>query len=349
MILGPAGFEPRYLYPHLSDDRVITPSEINRRYSLEQPYFVDLQKRVRETLGSFCDAHEFALVSRVKSLASVSEKIETGRFASWSEMDDLVAFTIVIPTLLEEELAINFLDDKFHRIDLRRRESSQKSPDVFRFDSTRFIGKLRSAPASERLADGIRFEVQVRTAFDHAWVVTTHALTYKSAVIDWKHQRLAAELKATAEKMDMLILAFKEASVKMQESPWPQIAAKKNIYRFFSTAAEKNQIPIDLLPKDWSRFTDNVYELGRKFDKRLKPEEIASTLIDAVSVEMTRLGPEKMPLSLSLWQLTLASLAKYRARKLSFPSDYWPLVTTELESLYPQLKDLHPRFEFSAD
>ena len=69
----------------------------------------------------------------------------------------------------------------------------------------------------------ISFEVQIRTAFDPAWVVTTHALSYKSSVVDWKQQRLAAELKATAEKMDLLILAFQEASLKIEESRWPAI------------------------------------------------------------------------------------------------------------------------------
>jgi hypothetical protein len=75
-------------------------------------------------------------------------------------------------------------------------------------------------------------------AIDHAWIVTTDALSYKAPLIDWKQQRLAAELKATTEKMDLLIAAFHETSVRVQESPWPEIDAKKAIHNFFLAAAD---------------------------------------------------------------------------------------------------------------
>lgn len=124
----------------------------------------------------------------------------------------------------------------------------------------------------------ISFEVQIRTAFDPAWVVTTHALSYKSSVVDWKQQRLAAELKATAEKMDLLILAFQEASLKIEESRWPAIQAKKDIHSYFASAVETQKFPKELAPKDWSRFAENVYELGRHFIGTRKPEHVAGNL-----------------------------------------------------------------------
>src|SRR5438034_374725 len=116
---------------------MITPSEVNTKYDLVKPYLLPLQQRVRQTLSVFCEEKSFALVSRVKSLESLSEKIESGRYASWSEIDDLVAFAIVIPTLLEQETAIQFLEETFQQVALKRRGSTLKPPDVFRFDSTR--------------------------------------------------------------------------------------------------------------------------------------------------------------------------------------------------------------------
>lgn len=315
-----------------------------------KPYFGPLQKYVRETLSSYCEQRSFALVYRLKSLESLSEKIESGRFANWSEIDDLVAFAIVIPTLIEETSVVDFLKEKFRCVSLKLRGTTQKAPDVFRFDSTRFVGKVQAPPdaAGMRPIDKINFEVQIRSAFDHAWIVTTHALAFKSPVVDWKQQRLAAELKATAEKMDLLILAFQEASRRVQESPWPIIQAKKDIYRFFVSAAEEKRFPKELVPKDWSRFTDNVYELGRRCGERPKPAQIARTITDAVSAELSALGPEKVPLSLSLWQITLASLSKTGA--LNGPlAEYWPLITSELETLYPPLKTLQPRFDLTAE
>lgn len=326
---------------------MITPAEVNGKYTSVEPYLTPLQLTVRETLSVFCQKKQFAMVSRVKTLESLCEKIESGRYSSWTGIEDLVAFAVVIPTLSEEEEVIRFLGDVFRTVALKRRGSTRKAPDVFRFDSTRFVGKLRVPPGepAARAIDQISFEVQVRTAFDHAWVVTTHALAYKTAVIDWKQQRLAAELKATAEKMDLLILAFQDASTRIQESPWPTISAKKEIHAFFAGAATEKRFPQELVPKDWSRFTDNVYDLGSRCGHRLKPDQISELIVKAVTAELAALGREKVPLSLSLWQLTLASLVKAGALHSPVP-DYWPLITPQLEELYPSVRHLSPRFDF---
>jgi hypothetical protein len=328
---------------------VITPAGVNARYAAVEPYLGRLQQYVWGTLSAYCDGRGFALVSRVKTLESLSEKIESGRFSSWAKIDDLVAFAVVVPTLAEEEPVLEFLGEKFRTVDVKRRGAAQKAPDVFRFDSTRFTGRLRPLPegGGERLIDQVAFEVQVRTAFDHAWIVTTHALTYKSAVIDWKQQRLAAELKATCEKLDLLIVAFSEAAVKIPESPWPVIEAKKRLHRFYAEAAGAGLIPEELLPKDWSRFTDNVFDLGTRCGQRLTPEEVADAIIGAVSAELAALGFEKIPRSLSLWQITLASLAQAGILKAPLRK-HWPLITPELEGLYPALKDFNPRFELGS-
>jgi ppGpp synthetase/RelA/SpoT-type nucleotidyltranferase len=325
---------------------MVIPAEILSRYALIQPYLEPLLKIVHETLSAYCERQGFALVHRLKTMESLCEKIESGRYPNWEEIDDLVAFAIVIPTLLEEDGAISFLQEKFRPIRLRKRGSTMKSPEVFRFDSTRFVGRLRRPPGEliDRPVDIISFEIQVRSAFDHAWIVTTHALTYKAHQIDWKQQRLAAELKATTEKMDMLILAFEEASTKVAESPWPKIQAKKDIHAFFLHAAAKKRFPGELVPKDWSRFTDNIYELAEKCSARRKPHEIAGALIRAIDAELSALGPDKVPLSLSLWQITLASLSK--ANTIRVPTeDYWPLITPHLEQLYPLLREFKPRFD----
>ncbi len=329
---------------------MITPAEINSKYSLVKPYLDSLQHNLRETLSPYCEQRSFALIYRTKTLQSLCEKIESGRYASWGEIDDLIAFAIIIPTLAEEDSVVEFLQEKLRCVDLKLRGATQKAPDVFRFDSTRFVGRLLPPPGAttERPIDRISFEVQIRSAFDHAWIVTTHALAYKSPVIDWKQQRLAAELKATAEKMDLLILAFQDASTRVKESPWPAIQAKKDISKYFLSTVDQEPFPRELIPKDWSRFVDNVYDLGRRCGSRPTPEQIATTIIDSVKTELSVLGPEKIPLSLSLWQITFASVFKSGALKPPF-GKYWPLITPQMETLYPTLKDIHSRFDFGAE
>lgn len=326
---------------------MITPAEINSRYSLAEPYLQVLREQVRATLFAYCDKNEFALVSRIKSVDSLSEKIESGRFSSWSQIDDLVAFCVVVPTLAEEGSVIEFLSRTFNQARLTRRGQTKKSPQVFRFDSTRFVGTLATPPSTElREIDAIKFEVQVRTAFDHAWVVTTHALSYKAGVVDWKQQRLAAELKATTEKMDLLIEAFREASVKVQDSPWPEIDAKRKIYDFFLLATDTKRIPGEMAPRDWSRFVDNVYELGQRcYGRATEPTDIAGRVIDAVDAELKATGAG-VPLSLSLWQVTFGSVLKKIDIPLNF-HNYWPLITADLETFYPGVKAVQTRFEMA--
>ena len=64
------------------------------------------------------------------------------------------------------------------------RNSTKKSPDVFRFDSTRIICKSQNHQGSDEAIFKIPFEIQSLTSFEHAWQVTTHSLTYKSNEID---------------------------------------------------------------------------------------------------------------------------------------------------------------------
>jgi len=165
-----------------------------------EPYLEPVRVRVRDSLWVLCEEKTFALVSRIKTLESASEKVETGRFKSWIEIDDLVAMTVVVPTLAQESVAIDFLQSVFDQIDLRARGSTSKAPDIFRFDSTRFIGRLRSSDESSRgPMHNVPFEVQIRSAFEHAWSVTTHALTFKSADVSWSKLRLTSQLKAAVE------------------------------------------------------------------------------------------------------------------------------------------------------
>ena len=74
-------------------------------------------------------------------------------------------------------------------------------------------------------------------------------------------QRLAAQLKASAEQMDMLAISFDQASQVIPESEWPEIKVKKEIIDLFKDAIENGIIREELVPKDWIRFSDKNYRL----------------------------------------------------------------------------------------
>jgi (p)ppGpp synthase/HD superfamily hydrolase len=77
------------------------------------PFLNELKKNVSSTLSRFADSHNFPLSGRVKTIESVGEKIEMGRYNRFSEIDDLVAFTLIIPTATYEQEVIDFCKASF--------------------------------------------------------------------------------------------------------------------------------------------------------------------------------------------------------------------------------------------
>lgn len=327
---------------------MITPARILNKYRSVEPYLNTVREKARDSLLVLCENNGFALVGRVKSLDSVSEKVESGRFQSWDGIDDLVAFTVVVPKLADEALVLAYLRKTFQEVTVRPRGSTRKAPDVFRFDSTRFIARLAPpgvvgpyAPLSQ-----VSFEIQIKSAFEHAWAVTTHALTYKTPQISWSKLRLAAQLKAAVEQLDTLVAAFDDAARYIDESSWPEIQVKSELQKFFSAKVQSGQIPQELSPKDWSRFVDNVYSAAASGRANIQPREIGKLVCRDFDAELKALGPAGAPMSISLWQLVFASLVK-GGTVVAMAPKYWPLITPELEELYPSVRAVSPRFDYA--
>jgi ppGpp synthetase/RelA/SpoT-type nucleotidyltranferase len=332
---------------------MIIPQAINQFYVNTLPLVEKTQVRVSDIIKHFCSQNGYLFEDRIKSPESVTEKIETGRYATWSGIDDLYACTIVINIISEEDSVISFLEDKFEKIKMIRRGEANKSPDTFRFDSTRFIGKLKQPTGLE--FETVMFEVQVKTVFDFAWAKTTHALAYKSEKLSWQRLRLAAQLKAAVEQLDMLILGFAKTSEYVGQGHLPEIEDKTTIQIFFKEKIEMGLIPSELTPKNWSRFSDNVYRLFQSF-KGERPTGHSNqnlsnlkTCLNELNKEINNLGSKKMPRSLSLFQFVtcvIGSLenksAKSKKHKYSF------LVTEEMKLFYPKLNILGEIFELES-
>lgn len=331
---------------------MITPSQTKNHYASTLAYLPFVRDKVRQTLQNYCDDRNYAFVSRIKTLESLSEKIESGRYEKWSDVDDLLACTIVIPTLLDEDPVIDFLNRAFERMHLRKRGSTQKAPETFRFDSTRFIGRLRR-PATVRPSEMVYqvvFEIQIRSAFEHAWSVTTHALTYKGEIVSWNRLRLTAQLKAAVEQLDMLILGFDDAASKIASSFWPETKAKAEIATFFWQQFESKLLPSELRPKDWRRFSDNAYQMLQSCEwaSGKKPHELAAAMSEHMEQEIVSLGSERIPVSISLLQFVFGVMAKVGVVTPPLKNRYCPVITTELEALYPAIRSFERRFDYSS-
>ena len=293
---------------------MIIDSKLKMRYDFEEPYFEFIQNYLDQTLMNYANKNLFAYSSRVKSLSSISEKIETGRFNSWDELDDFIGCVIIIPNLSYENKVLEFLESAFVKINIKRRGETFKSFDTFRFDSTRFLGNIKPESADKiSLTHSIKFEIQIRSAFEHAWSVTTHDLAYKSETIDWKILRLVYQLKASVEQLDMISLGAKDVSKQITKFKWPEIDVKIEILNFLSNQFNLKNIPEELKPKDFSRVVDNLYSLLKSKLSLWKPRKWIyelKNIFKLIELGILNLKSTGFPMSLSLYQILFGVLVK---------------------------------------
>jgi hypothetical protein len=279
------------------------PVAVQAAYDATVDSLRQLEAIVGQTIQHWASANDYLFKGRIKDAQSLSEKLETGRFATWPEIDDLYACTVVIPTAGHVERVLGFLRAAFREREIRGQGVSQKAPDVFRFDAPRFIGTLTPQEGVERPAglDDVLFEVQILTAFEYAWVVATHDLVYKGGHVDWRRARLAAYLKAAAEEADALITSFELTAESIPLSPHTATNRRERIAEFFKAEFEAGRIPTPLEPASWARFCENVSDLIHTYARDRFDEELDLLRAD-VQALLTSGGA---PVSGSLFQLVV--------------------------------------------
>src|SRR5690242_4817515 len=122
------------------------PQQLDHKFNAIRPYLEELKRHVADTLAGFVDANNFPITGRIKTPDSISEKIEMGRHGCFSELEDLVAFTLIIPNATYESSVCDFCKAKFRIIEIRNKLTAKKAPDQFRFDSTRIVACAHRRP-----------------------------------------------------------------------------------------------------------------------------------------------------------------------------------------------------------
>ena len=289
------------------------PEAVRTRYRQEESALTALFRYLEPTIKDIAHHLGRSYEGRVKSLESVAEKLETSRYSRWSEIDDLVGFTIVITSSAQENAVLAALDTRFHRTSMRSRATAAKPPDVFRFDATRWYGRLRKEdpPAKlEQSAFEITFEVQIKSAFEHAWSQVTHDLVYKADDVQWNKRRLAAQLKALVEQIDVLVEHFEQTAGTMVVSRDSRVDAMYDSITMLRTLLAEGAINAALEPESWTRLAENLLEVldrsptGNSKDSPKTLRSISKRFCDAV-----RSGTFQSMISGSLFQAIVAFAA----------------------------------------
>ena len=193
----------------------------------------------------------------------------------------------------------------------------------------------------------LSFEIQIRSAFEHAWSVSMHGVAYKTNEVDWKRKRLSAQIKAAVEQLDQLIVSFESAASPIVESPWPETELLKRISDVFSQLGDARKIPGESIPNSWSRFSENLFQLLRASKSWPRNPAKWSTHVDAcLTLIEQRIGTiADFPRSVSLFQLVFAILLDGKAIEPDLDG-FVPMITSELEDLFPSVATCTSRFAF---
>lgn len=322
-----------------------SPESVRRAYDASWPIIESVQKYVSKTLKAFC-GERYIFRDRIKSLASLSEKLETGRFGKWSELDDLYACTIVVSIASSEQQVLEYLRSAFVEIRVRGRSDTKKDPGVFRFDGLRWYGKIRPEVADQMLPGvaSFIFEVQVLTAFEYAWSQVNHFLVYKADEVDWKRERLSAQLKSAVEQIEMIIASFDATSSLVPESPWPAYDSMKLIISKFKQWMIAGKISETLEPASWKRFAENIYGIVKQIDGEATDQAVRD-LLSSVEVELDSVCAISQPTSGTLFQYVLAVVA--RGGKLNKVKRSYIVHSSELRDVHGVSNVLKP-FQFDG-
>jgi len=268
--------------------------------------------------------------SRVKELESFALKFETGRFTTASIFDDAFAGMIVVPTIKDIENVEGMLREKFSLVSKKPNDPAYAtySPEHFVFDDLRLYLKFEKenylSPKADEL-DGLVFEVQIKTFLQHAWALSTHDLVYKSENISWSKHRVAYQVKAMLENIELSISSVDELScnsiINKQDKRF------KSLTKLVTLLNDKWEV--ESLPKDKKRLVENIFECMRKLD--LNVNTLRSVIDKTQCNNMKSISPYQSVL-LGLINEKFGSFIKENPNKLKV------LLTSEVKEMLPQEK-----------
>ncbi|MDM8770159.1 hypothetical protein QU885_08110 [Enterobacter kobei] len=224
---------------------------------------VQLFEALKESVDTWVEGEKeskWHYESRVKELESFALKFETGRFDSASIFDDFLGGMIVVPTHSEITKVENMLREKFTLVSKKPSDKSfaTYSPEHFVFDDLRLylrFDKEKFLSPKVEILDQLVFEVQIKTFLQHAWALSTHDLVYKSENISWSKHRVAYQVKAMLENIELSISSAETLScneiINKEDKRFKKLG---RIVTLVDSKWDKES-----LPRDKKRLAENIF------------------------------------------------------------------------------------------
>lgn len=277
--------------------------EYEKRYELFKP----LEQNVLDLIEKACKEKKWIFVHRVKELESYALKLLTGRTQQY-EIDDFLACTIVVPSLRDVDSAKTLVNSCFTVITEKPDEYVQSRPTEFNFDGIRLYCRLKASVKKNEL-DNLDFEIQVKTLLDYAWSEATHDFSYKGGSVSWAKERLATQLKATLNSIDLSIYDMETIS----NSPFLN---KKN-KKYEQLAEVLCFLKDNFVNKYKIAVPEDVKRLSEEVNRFLRRTNITLLELEQALDEDTKSGGGYKILNLSVYSIILVALFKHKTTKVT--------------------------------
>lgn len=237
------------------------PQSVRQLYEELRPRYELLEGVVNEILHNRKE-RSWHYTSRLKGLESFTQKLETGRFLSPSEPEDFFACTLVVENQTAIARAEELVVSLFKLEERRPREHGKTPhrPPSFDFDDLRIYASYSEQEGRRPTgAEGLRFEVQIKTFLLHAWGIATHDLIYKSGEVDWTTSRIAYQVKAMLEHAEASIATARKIAqfpeIRKEDEATVEI---RTVIKWLQDTWSEGQ-----LPKDTLRLAESIADLAK--------------------------------------------------------------------------------------
>ncbi|MFR7474052.1 MAG: GTP pyrophosphokinase family protein [Christensenellales bacterium] len=258
---------------------------ILRQFSEEKQRLMDFQDDLEDIIPTLLSANgiEVANISfRIKNEDSLRKKIQFKRkYQQLTDVTDLIGCRIV--TLFEPDMerVLEVLSREFEMIELvDKRKKSLEGYIDFGYNSIHVILRFSDARCQlveyQRYRD-IKFEVQIRTALQHAWGEIEHGLGYKSNFeiplsIRRKLTRIAATLELIDEEFEVIrqeVAQYNQSFDRIEKVLKTDIN-KNTLIQYFETSGRTQQFTSQANPYGLEVSRTMRLSAGWKFVQRLQ-------------------------------------------------------------------------------